>query len=397
MKLRQLIGCIALTATACTHTDLPNAEVDAAPNTPVTLTAKLTPTSEAKTRAQSDPDVVPALGETMESSPITPHLFLPALSGYKASDMEQAKALISGTTVAASDFKLIDPNGEPDAPLYMKHLVSVDPIATAGLLLLPTTRTEISDPIDLLYANTTCTMVGKAANYAFEMKHACTKVSVLVVDIASVPITTVTDISITGLPKVDQTSTSIQIEANETAGSEGHCIIQAKYNAADKTFSNNFANPATNPAWGDASAPRHLWNTIMPPYFSNDASLKLIDSEDVEIVDGINIADAKLNITLGANATTAMPARTYSLSLGAITLAGITDANDPRFTSQKFSHTVTGEHIVITIRIDEKELVTGTATVCEWKTATVNGSIGDGDTGDGMLPSLITYNNNNYK
>jgi hypothetical protein len=371
-----LIGFAALLATAaCTQSDLPQEETAVQPDAPVTLTATLAPATPNETRAAtaSTPADMPAVGEILEATAIHSHIFLPALIGYTGT-MQQAKSLISGTALS-TNLGLVSPTAVgADKQLYMKHLELNTTKTTAGLVLMPATATGGSIT-DLLYANTASTTAGKAATYAFAMKRAFTKISVLVVE-ANAPttaITSVTKMEIVGLPHVDETTANTSITPNATDGKHGHCIIKRKYNAANKMLAKAFAKPA---AWSKGN----LWNAIVPPYYSNDASLVLTNTSGTTLAGGIDISTAVLKITLAANASDNMLAHTYSLPLSSITIPTITDANDPRYTNKTLNYTLTGEHILITVKIDPKVLIEGAAEIGRWQGATATGDIGNPDT-----------------
>ena len=369
-----LIGFTFLLATAaCTKSDLPQEETAEQPNAPVTLTATLAPATHDKTRAtaESTPADMPAMGEILESTGISSSIFLPAFIGYNGTN-EQAKDLISATTISTK-FGLLVPNkASGDTQLYMKHLEYNTAKTTAGLVLMPTAS---GDVVDLLYANTKSELKGKSANYAFSMKRAFTKISVLVVESNSptTPISTVTKMEISGLPQVLMAASDITIKPNATDGKHGHCIIETKYNKDITTFSNAFSKAA---GWSKGN----LWNAIVRPSYSNDASLILTNASNETITDGINIGNAILKITLAANETNNMPAHTYNLKLGDIEIPAITDTNDPRYPNKKLNYTLTGEHILITVKIDPKVLIVGNASVGVWKGVTNSGDIGNPDT-----------------
>ena len=77
----------------------------------------------------------------------------------------------------------------------------------------------------------------------------------------------------------------------------------------------------------------------------------------------------------------------YTIKLENIDLTGLKEG-DNRITSGsvgKLTNFKSGEHIILTIVVDEKNLISGSATITDWSTGTAGGDLGSGDTDDGLI------------
>ena len=380
-----LLVFVAITFIGCTDVDFPGSDIDTPQDSSVSITSMLTGTGIVNTRATLSPSDVFAYGETSKTTAITPFIFLPAYLHYNG-DKTQASKLVSGTVVNDNNLMLTNPNatGGADNQLYMKHLTLNTTKKTAGLVFMPNSSVSL---VDLLYSNTTSTQSSKSSVYSFILNHVLSKMSVLVVDPSGSPITTVTNMKVTNIPLAYYNNSSdISITPKITLNKEGHCIISTKYNTSLTEYM--FRHPkSTGSPWGNSNAPSHLWNIILPPYYSNDESILIKDMSNNTVPNGIDISSAILEVTLAANPADNMPAHTYKLKFGNIGITGLA-SGDPRVVSGstgKLKHTINNEHIIITVIIDEKVLINGTATVGDWQTAQSTGNIGDPSTGGSLI------------
>lgn len=385
---------LALVASACTTDNtIDDNTADTHPNTPVTLTIALT-SNGAVTRTNTNTDLANkylAVDEITKESTVLAGIFLPALRGYKACEeetidayQEQAMSLVSGKTL--STLALINP--EPSAtPLYMKHLDLNEPL-TAGFLA----GKNFEKLLHFIYGSTTRT-VDATPSYTFEMKHGHTKLSVLIVDPAGNPINDVKEVTIKCFPYL---SSSLIYGSSATA-KEGHCTLKHCYKDWEG-YSHSFVQP-------NASL-KHLWNTTVGATRSTDP-LTIIEVKDksgaiTTAPNGIDISTAELSITLAAYTIldgneneVEMPVHTYTLPLGEVQLNNLSEG-DPRLSdgatqstpaNGTLKHTLSSEHLVLTVVIDKKALIsaTATATVSKWQIATANANAGDADTNDGQI------------
>ena len=393
-------AALALLASACTNTDLPNEATDNnTDNTPVALSIALTGDATVSRTRSSATDIASkylATGELTMESEVRAGIFLPALRGYIPFDAagsghhSQAGKLISGNKLSA--FKLVDPKSTstPSTPLYMKHLDLAAP-KTAGINVLPNSANFLFS----LSGNTTRTD-GTAPAYSFELKHDHTKVSVLLVDPAGKSIENAAEVVINQAP---------HIELHPSYGSalveeEGFVTSIVTHKGGDNSGEYSFASPAnTSGANYQPDAPAHLWNTTMPISHNNgDKHTSIVSvNESTGVItplpNGVDLSEAQLNISFDAYADAngaAMPARTYKLPLGKITLTNL-PAGDPRLmagtTNGTLKHTLSGEHLVITVKLDKDALISGTAsaTVGKWHIAKASTASGDANTESGQI------------
>lgn len=367
--------------TACNKDSQPEPEQD---NSPVRLNISLEDSKSRATRtAKLTPQQLPANSELTMKSTLTAgnaNIFMPALRGYTphngtntAEHLAQAKSLIGGNTIETLSLLAGTPQ-TPDETLQMKHL-DTDAPTTAGLV--------VTNGTDMIYGNTNAT-TNAAYAYTFkDAQHANTKISVQLISTENEPITNAEAVYIDKFP----TAIGHNYHGCTDDNKQGFCIIESRLNTALPT-KYPFAHPATT------DTPDNLWNIIAPATRSTDETISILNADGTLQSNGVNIATAQLCITMPEYMTgnLSMPARTYSLSLGDVNLAGLPDG-DPRITNAndnsntgKMTHTLNGEHIIITVRIHKQDPISGTASIAEWSIATANNSIGTDDTTDTQLP-----------
>ena len=388
-------AALALLASACTNTDLPNEATDNnTANTPVALSIALTGDATVSRTRSTATDIASkylATGELTMESEVRAGIFLPALRGYIPFDatdyvqahLSQAGKLISGNKL--SELKLVDPKSTstPSTPLYMKHLDLAAP-KTAGINVLPNSANFLFS----LSGNATRTD-GTAPAYSFELKHDHTKVSVLLVDPAGKPIMNAASVVINQVPNIELYPSYGSALVEE----EGFVTSIVTHKGGDNIYEYSFASPAnTSSANYQAGAPAHLWNTTMPISHNNgDKHTSIEATNGTPLPNGVDLSEAQLNISFDADADAngaAMPARTYKLPLGKITLTNL-PAGDPRLmagtTNGTLKHTLSGEHLVITVKLDKDALISATATVGKWHIAKASTASGDANTDSGQI------------
>ena len=394
-------AALALLASACTNTDLPNEATDNnTDNTPVALSIALTGDATVSRTRSIATDIASkylATGEVTMDSEVRAGIFLPALRGYIPFDgtMEsghyyQAGVLISGNKLSKLTLVNPEPTSTPNSPLYMKHLDLAAP-KTAGLSVVPD-----DNLFNTLSGNTTRTD-GTAPTYSFELKHDHTKVSVLLVDPAGKPIEDAAEVFVGQLPVLKD---YVQQYGSAIVEKEGFVTSKFVYQEDDVTGRYDFASPANaSSANHQDGAPAHLWNTTMPISHNNGDEHTSIEAKNGEtstpLPNGIDLSAAQLNIAFAAYTDAngaAMPPRTYKLALGDIILTNL-PASDPRLTAGAngkgtLKHTLSSEHLVLTVVIDKDALISATAsaTVGKWhiaKASTASG--GDANTDSGQI------------
>ena len=388
-------AALALLASACTNTDLPNEATDNnTANTPVALSIALTGDATVSRTRSTATDIASkylATGELTLDSEVRAGIFLPAFRGYIPYDAagsghhDQAGKLISGSKLSA--FALVDPKSTstPSTPLYMKHLDLAAP-KTAGINVLPNSANFLFS----LSGNATRTD-GTAPAYSFELKHDHTKVSVLLVDPAGNSIVNAAEVVINQVPNIELYPSYGSALVEE----EGFVTSIVTHKGGDNSGEYSFASPAnTSGANYQADAPAHLWNTTMPISHNNgDKHTSIEATNGTTLPNGVDLSAAQLNISFDAYTDAdangaAMPARTYKLPLGKITLTNL-PAGDPRLmagtTNGTLKHTLSGEHLVITVKLDKDALISATATVGKWHIAKASTASGDANTDSGLM------------
>ena len=387
-------AALALLASACTNTDLPNEATDNnTDNTPVALSIALTGDATVSRTRSSATDIASkylATGELTMESEVRAGIFLPALRGYIPFDAtateslhhDQAGTLISGNKLSA--FKLVDPKST-STPLYMKHLALAAP-KTAGINVLPNSANFLFS----LSGNTTRTD-GTAPGYSFKLKHDHTKVSVLLVDPAGKPIMNAASVVINQVPNIELYPSYGSALVEEA----GFVTSIVTHKGGDNSGEYSFASPANTSGTNyQPDAPAHLWNTTMPISHNNgDKHTSIEATNGTPLPNGVDLSAAQLNISFEAYADAngaAMPARIYQLPLGKITLTNLPDADPRRIagtTNGTLKHTLSGEHLVITVKLDKDALISGTAsaTVGKWHIAKASTASGDANTESGQI------------
>ena len=369
-----------LMATSCTQEIFSTTEAEA--GTPVSLSVKLTANGTATTRTGSRANIPTTEAEAIEvlaADEITAnstlnekYLYLPALRGYQGNNTAQSSALLKNNKLSA--LKLVTPDASitpKGSQLYTKHLRSNRP-QTAGIVLVGTNRNVI------MYGNTTATKFG---TYSFEeMKHVNTKVSVLLRDQHGNAITNATKVEMLEVLVLKRVL-DIEQPYDKPANIVGNCIIGVTYKASWLTEAR---------ALNKQDAYPDLWNCITVPSYSPRSNTSVLIQYDNggHAPDGIHFGEnTKLQISLPANAANNTPAITYTLLFSDILLEDL-KAGDPRIAKgNKLSYFITGEHVIITVTIDEKQHMTGNATVGEWKTATAHAGTDNPSTDDGIVPA----------
>ena len=261
-------AALALLASACTNTDLPNEATDNnTANTPVALSIALTGDATVSRTRSSATDIASkylATGELTLDSEVQALIFLPALRGYILYDgtlgsdhYTQAEALIPVGKLSA--LTLVSPESTSTS-LYMKHLDLTAP-KTAGINILP-------NPVKFLFSlsGNTTRIDGTAPGYSFELKHDHTKVSVLLVDPAGTPIVNADLVFIDQFPEFAY----VPQHGSSLAGEEGFVTSMFGYWESPNIVKCDFASPAnTSSVNHQPGAPAHLWNTTIPITHNN--------------------------------------------------------------------------------------------------------------------------------
>ena len=365
------LAALATALTACTAdepaTNDQEAKMD--PNTPVGITATLGAYgNSAESRATAsradgallsaeDLAAIEAKGqEITESTEFSTkddnRLYLYNYAGTDAWTTPSGTKYFKIKGSIKNGMTFIDKDGaERTEPFYLKDF-NVNQANKAAVL-------QIYGNPDIVTAATDRTVTNGAPVYAFTLKHMGAKVSVRLQD---------KDDNIITPASLGTDGMKIVYPGISTTMAEFDNITQA----SDFTYKLANDGTITKPLTA-ISDHEGYYNALI------GASAGTGTGEDAGTVPTAYTADSKLTVALAADATAGKPAGTYSLPLSSVKLTGLA-AGDSRATDANgngtWTYTRPGEHIFVTLTVDQNQVLSATATIGKWDEATASAEAG---------------------